>query len=171
MTEGHKRHSHEHRKDLAGEYKWGDTGQIILLFVFLIGMVLDLFLLKLTDKWQGLFPWYFRLIIFLIIVFIAGYFAQRSHKIIFKEERKELMVIKNDVYARIRHPMYFGSILVYLGFVVLSFSITALIIFVIVVIFYYYLCRYEERVLIEKLGDKYKEYMKNVPMLFPKIKN
>ena len=170
MNEGHKGKSHEHRKDLAGEYRWGDTGQIILLIVFIIGMISDLFLLKISDSWQNVFPWYFRIVVFIPLLFIAGYFAQRAHKIVFHQERDELIVIKTDVFAMIRHPMYFGSILTYLGFVILSFSVIALIVFVIVVIFYFYLCRYEEQILIEKLGNQYKNYMKKVPMLIPFIK-
>jgi len=170
VSKGHKRHSHEHRKDLAGEYRWGDTGQIVFLIVFIIGMTSDLSLLKVSDSWQDVFPWYLRIIVFLPLLFIAGYFAQRAHQKVFKEERKELMVIKTDIFAIIRHPMYFGSILIYLGFVILSLSMIALVIFVVVVIFYYYLCRYEEKLLVEKLGDEYKNYMKKVPMLIPKIR-
>ena len=80
------------------------------------------------------------------------------------------MVIKTDVFARIRHPMYFGSILTYLSFVILSLSVLALVIFIIIVIFYYYLCRYEEQVLLAKLGDEYMKYMKKVPMLIPRVR-
>ena len=170
MNKGHKRKSHENRKDLAGEYRWGDTGQIIFLIVFIIGMISDLFLLKISDSWQNVFPWYFRIVLFIPLLFIAGYFAQRAHKMVFQEERDELIVIKTDVFAMIRHPMYFGSILAYLGFVILSFSVIALIVFIIVVIFYFYLCRYEEQILVEKIGDKYRNYMKKVPMLIPFIK-
>jgi len=170
MKKGHRRKSHEDRKDLAGEYRWGDTGQILLLIVFIIGMISDLFLLKISDSWQNVFPWYFRIVLFIPLLFIAGYFAQRAHKIVFQQERDELIVIKTDVYAMIRHPMYFGSILTYLGFVILSFSVIALIVFVILVIFYFYLCRYEEQILVEKIGDKYRNYMKKVPMLIPFIK-
>jgi len=169
MKQGHKRHSHEHRKDLAGEYKWGDTGQMLFIFIFIIGVILDLFVLKLSNDWQELFPWYFRVLTFIPLLLIAGYFGQRSHRIIFEEERKEMMIINTDVYARIRHPMYFGSLLTYLAFLVLSLSVLGLVIFIIVFIFYYYLCCYEEQILIDKLGNEYKKYMEEVPMLFPKI--
>lgn len=167
MVEGHKRKSHEHRKDLAGEYKWGDTGQIAFLFVFIIGTILDLFILKISDSWQDFFPWYLRIVVFIPLILAAVYFAQRAHKVIFEEERKSLLVIESDVFSIIRHPLYFGSILTYLAFVVLSFSIIALFIFVIATILYYYLCRYEEKLLTEKLGNNYIQYMKKVPMLIP----
>lgn len=170
MSEGYKRQSHEHRKDLAGEHRWSDTGQMIFIVIFIIGMIIDFFFLKINESWRNLFPWYYRIIVFLLVFFTAGFFAQKAHKKIFQDERKELIVIKTDIYSRIRHPMYFGSILVYLSFVILSLSIIAMIIFVIVIIFYYYLCRYEETLLIEKLGDEYKDYVKEVPMLFPRIR-
>ena len=170
MKKGYKRKSHDHRKDLAGEYRWGDTGQIILLFIFIIGVISDLFLLKISDSWQNVFPWYFRIVLFIPLLFLAWYFIDRSHKIVFQQVRDDLILINTDVFNIIRHPMYFGSILTYLGFVVLSFSIIALMLFVIIVIFYFYLCRYEEKILIEKLGNQYKDYMKKVPMLIPFIK-
>ena len=170
MVKGHKRRSHEHRSDLGGEYRWGDTGQLVFLIVFVVGMMADIFLIKISDAWQDPVPWYYRIVVFLPLLFLAGYFAQRAHKIIFHEERKKLMVIQTDVFARLRHPMYFGSLLTYLGFVILSLSVIALVIFVIVVLFYYYLCQYEEQVLLEKLGDEYKEYMNKVPMLIPRLR-
>jgi len=170
MKKSHVRKSYEHRNDLAGEFKWGDIGQIIFLFVFVIGLISDLLLFNFSNFIQNFFPWYFQIIIFLFLFFTAGYFSQRSHKIIFQEERKGLIIIKSDVYARIRHPMYFGFILIYLAFVILSLSIIAFIIFIIICIFYYYISRYEEQLLIEKIGDEYKDYMKKVPMFIPKLR-
>ena len=170
MTDAYKRKSHEHLTDLAGEYRWGDAGQFFLLIIFIIGMIIDLFYLKILNYWQDIFIWYYRFIVFIILFFIACYFSQKAHQKIFDEERKKLTVIKTDIYGKIRHPMYFGFILLFLSFVILSFSLIALVIFVIIVIFYYYLCRYEEKILIDKLGEDYRDYMKKVPMLFPKIR-
>jgi len=167
MNEGHIRTSHEHRVDLAGEYKWGDIGQLIFIFVFIIGLVADIFLFNFSESWQDVFPLYLRFVLFLVLFIIAGYFGQRSHRIVFKEERKKLMVIDKDVYSIIRHPMYFASILTYLGFVILSLSIISFIIFIVIFVFYYYLCKYEEKILLNKLGDDYKNYMKKVPMFIP----
>lgn len=141
-----------------------------MLVVFILGMTADVFFLNVSASWQDAVPWYYRMVVFLPVLVVAGYFAQRAHKKVFHEERTELMVITTNVFARVRHPMYFGSILTYLGFVILSLSVIALVIFVVVVLVYYYLCRYEEQLLIEKLGDEYKKYMKNVPMLIPRVR-
>jgi protein-S-isoprenylcysteine O-methyltransferase Ste14 len=170
MKKGYKRKSYEHRKDLAGEYRWGDIFQLIFVAIFLIGMTLDLLFFNFSSSWQNIFPWYYRVIVFIFIFFVAGYFAQKSHKKIFGEKRKGLMVVKTGVYSRLRHPMYFGAILTYLSFVIISLSVVALLIFFVVFIFYYYLCYCEEQILLDKLGDEYKEYMKNVPMLIPSFR-
>jgi len=170
MVKGYKKKSHEHRSDLAGEHRWGDMGQLIFFIVFIIGMIADVFFLHFSSFLQDIISWYVPVILFFPLFFIALYFVQSSHKKIFQEERKELVVIKEGVYARMRHPMYFGAILMFFSFVILSFSLIALAIFVVIVLFYYVLCRYEEQVIIEKLGDAYKDYMEQVPMLFPKLR-
>ena len=130
MVKSHKRHNHEHREDLAGEYRQGDTGQVILLIIFIIGMISDSFLLKLSNSWHENFPWYFRIVVFISLFFLSGFFAQQAHKKVLHEERKQLMLIQTHLFTVIRHPMYFGSILIYLGFVVLSFSLIALVVFI-----------------------------------------
>ena len=165
-----KRKNHEKRVDLAGEHRWGDMGQLFMLSIFIIGVLSDLFVVKVSSSWQDIIPWYFRVIIFISLFFISGYFAQAGLKKVFGEERKELQVIQSGVFGIVRHPIYLGSILVFLSFVVLSLSFLAFIIWLIIVIFYYYLCRYEEAILIEKLGNDYKVYMKEVPMLIPRIR-
>ena len=170
MTNGHKRHNYEKRVDIAGEYRWGDVGQIILFIIFIIGMVSDLFFIKVSSSWQDVIPWYVSVIIFITLIFISGYLAQSGLKKVFKEERKELEVISSGVFGVVRHPIYLGSILIFLSFTVLSLSIIALIIWFVIIIFYYCLCRYEEKLLIGKLGKKYRDYMKEIPMLIPRIR-
>lgn len=39
MKEGHKRHNYEKRVDLAGEYRWGDVGQLLILVIFSVFMI------------------------------------------------------------------------------------------------------------------------------------
>jgi protein-S-isoprenylcysteine O-methyltransferase Ste14 len=139
-------------------------------FTFIVGMIFDLFIFKISVSWQNIFPWYFRLFIFIPLFILSGYFAQNGMKKVFKEQRESLVVIDTGVFSIVHHPIYLGSILVYLSFVVLSLSIIALIIFITIIFFYYYLCRYEEELLIQNLGDNYKKYMDRVPMFFPGLK-
>ena len=169
MAQGHKRPSQIHRQDLAGEYRWGDLGQILLLLIFLSGLVVDFFVLHYSESWQSLIAWYGRIMLFIPLFLVAIYFGQRSHTKVFGEQRKELMVIDTDVYASIRHPMYFGALMAYLSVIVLSLSLVALGIFIVAVMFYYFISRYEEKLLVDKLGSRYSDYIKRVPMLIPKL--
>jgi protein-S-isoprenylcysteine O-methyltransferase Ste14 len=168
--QGYHGHRHENREDLAGEYRWGDAGQLLFLIVFIIGIIFDILIFKISGSWQNIIPWYYRLLIFIPLFFVSGYFSQNGLKKIFKEQREKLEVIDTGVFGVVRHPIYLGSIILYLSFVVLSFSIVAFFIFIAIIMFYYYLCRYEEDLLLQKLGEKYKNYMNEIPMLFPGLK-
>jgi protein-S-isoprenylcysteine O-methyltransferase Ste14 len=71
----------------------------------------------------------------------------------------------------VRHPIYLGAILAYAGMISLTLSLASAAIFIIIVAFYYFISKYEEKLLTQRFGEEYREYMKKVPMLFPiKIK-
>ncbi len=71
-------------------------------------------------------------------------------------------------YALVRHPQYTGIFLALFGEGVVHwptvFSLTA---FPIVVIAYTLLARKEERQMMEKFGDQYREYQRRTPMFLP----
>ena len=165
----HKRRNYEKRVDIAGENVWGDCGQLILLIVFIIGTILDLVFLRVGHSFVESVPLFLRIIVALPILIISGYFAQSGLKIVFHEKRSKLMVIRTGVFSLVRHPIYLGSILLYMGFIILSVSVIAFGIWIIIILFYVYISRYEENILIDKLGEEYKQYMRDVPMFIPKI--
>lgn len=167
---GHKRKSHEHRVDLAGEHAWGDACQLILLIVFLVGMIGDLVFLQISQPIQEKIPSYLPIIVAVPVLLIAGYLAKSGLKTVFGKERTELMVIKSGMFALVRHPIYLGSILLYLGFIILSLSVIAFGIWIVIIVFYYYISKYEENILINRLGEEYRQYMNDVPMFIPKLK-
>ncbi len=106
-----------------------------------------------------------------LILFITGsYSIFTSHQIIFRKTEKETGVVTSGVFNKARHPMYLGSILLFLSFVILSYSILAFLFWLVICVFYYFISRHEEKLLINKFGDKYKEYQKKVPMFIPFIK-
>jgi protein-S-isoprenylcysteine O-methyltransferase Ste14 len=164
---GYKRKTHEHRKDLVGEHKLGDIGQIILLIVFIIGLLADKFVLHFSFPLVQFLPSYLRVLIALPFFVFSFYLALFGLKTIFGEQREELVVIKSGVFSIVRHPIYLASILVYLGFIIISLSIIGFCIWVIIILFYYYISQYEEKILIDKLGSQYEDYMKEVPMFIP----
>ena len=167
---GYKRKVYEHRKDLAGEHSISDIGQIILLILFITGLLIDKLLLHFSMFLAQLYPFYLR-ILFSLPFFIFSFLLARSGlKIVFGEQREGLIVIKSGVFSIVRHPIYLGSILLYFGFIILSLSIVSFCIWIIIILFYYFISRYEEKVLIDKLGSQYEEYMSEVPMFIPRIK-
>ncbi|MDN5201783.1 isoprenylcysteine carboxylmethyltransferase family protein [Fulvivirgaceae bacterium BMA10] len=73
------------------------------------------------------------------------------------------------ILARVRHPIYTGTISIFLGLVIYQPSITNLISTICVIIYILVGIRLEEARLIEEFGQSYIEYKKKVPMLFPKV--
>ena len=167
---GYKRKTHEHRKDLGGEHKLSDTGQIILLVFFITGILADKFILHCSVFSIQFFPFYLRALISLPFFVFSFFLARFGLKIIFGEQREEMVVIRSGVFSIVRHPIYLGSILVYFGFIIISLSIIAFYIWVIIILFYYYISRYEEKILIDKIGAQYEEYVREVPMFIPRFR-
>ncbi|KPK87696.1 MAG: hypothetical protein AMS27_01660 [Bacteroides sp. SM23_62_1] len=163
----HHHGQHENRPDLAGEYKYGDAGQLILAVIFLIVWVLDSFIFTYSTFLNENLKWYVQVIPGMIILAIAGYLARAGLKMVFGEIREKPEVITKGVFSIVRHPVYLGSILTYLGMIVLTLSLFSVIIWIIAIVFYYYISRHEEKLLIAKFGKEYEDYMKKVPMLFP----
>jgi protein-S-isoprenylcysteine O-methyltransferase Ste14 len=158
------------RKDLAGEHQLGDMGQLLLFLVFLSAWITDTLLLRYTIVETSLIFLYIRIPLAIIILYTAGYLAKSGLEIVFVQFRDEPRVIREGVFSLVRHPIYLGAILLYLGLLMFSLSILAAFIWVIIIAFYYYISKHEEKLLIKKFGSDYEEYMREVPMLIPRLK-
>lgn len=79
------------------------------------------------------------------------------------DERSELKV--EGPYKYSRHPVYFFSIMFLLLRPVMG--LTYFIIVVIFVVYFYIGSIFEEKRLVEKFGEAYINYQKNVPRIFP----
>ena len=164
---GHLRKSHQHRGDLTGEHAFSDMGQLIFLVVFLIVWIADSFVFKYSTFLTQYVSNYIRVPIALIVLVISGLLAWTGLKIVFRETREEPQVITTGVFSIVRHPIYLSSILLYLGFILLSLSLLSTLVWFIIIIFYYMISRYEEKLLTQRFGSAYEEYKKKVPMLLP----
>jgi len=169
MTEKKKleKKAHKDHKDLAGEHKFGDSGQMILLVTFLVVWILDSFVLNYTNFIAGYISIYIRTAVAVVVLILGGYIAMAGHNILFKEIREKPGVIRNGIFNKVRHPLYLGSIMFFLGLLLFSCSLVSLGVFVIIVIFYHHIARYEEKLLLEKFGDDYARYIDEVPMWLP----
>ncbi len=160
-------HRGRERKDLVGEHPFGDAGQLILLFIFLIVWIGDSFILKLSTMAAQYVPASVRTVFFLVGVILAGILAQRGLKIVFGEERERPCVIKKGVFGLVRHPIYLGSLMLYFSCLLLTLSLLSVLVWFIIIAFYVYISRFEEKMLLERFGSEYADYMREVPMLVP----
>ena len=164
------RKRHAHRQDLAGEHLLGDSGQLLLLCIFLAAWIIDSFFFKYSTFISKYIPLFVKIPLSVIILFTSGYLAKKGLNIVFGEIRESPNVIRKGVFGIVRHPVYLGSILFYMGLLTLYFSIIATIIWIFIIAFYCFIARHEEKLLLEKFGKDYEEYMREVPMLIPRIK-
>ncbi|MCE7748432.1 MAG: isoprenylcysteine carboxylmethyltransferase family protein [Candidatus Heimdallarchaeota archaeon] len=168
---GHKMGHHD-REDIIGERKFSDIGQLIFLVLFLVLWVLDSFVFQFSTFLTAYIPIYISAPIGGVILLLAGFLAFKAHQKVFDEIRDPPEVITTGVFKYVRHPMYLGAILLFLGLNVITLSLASLGLFVIIVIFYEYIARYEEKLLIANFGEDYENYKTATRrwLLFPRFR-
>ena len=165
-TKKHGEHPH-----LTGEHRWGDLGQLILLFLFLAVWINDSFVFRYSIFLADIVPGYLRISV-AGLVLIAGWFlARKGMKAVFGTKRDEAEVINTGVFRIVRHPIYLGAILFYLGATIFTMSLLSAIFLLLIIGFYIVISKYEERILTKAFGNDYLEYKKKTGMLFPKLRS
>jgi len=161
---------HEHRPDVAGEHPLGDLVQGILLLVFMAGILIDRLLFKTNAVLSHYIPLWVRIVATGVLLGFAWKYAVSGLRTVFGEIREQPFVIRENVFAETRHPVYLGAILMYLAAVALSLSLIGAALWIVIALYYHYLARYEEGLLIRKFGEDYRKYMQQVPMWLPILK-
>ncbi|MHA1288612.1 MAG: methyltransferase family protein [Candidatus Thorarchaeota archaeon] len=156
------KHGHEH---LAGEKPGSHRNQMILAIAFLVVWVIDSFLLRWTTFLFDLNLIWTNGIPAALILVLALYLMNASHNDLF--DTKVEGVSSVGVYGRVRHPMYLGTHLFFLGLALLPLSLAAIVVWGIAAVYYNTLANYEEQLLEEKFGNDYLEYKKNVRKWIP----
>ena len=157
------------RVDLTGEHKLGDMGQLIIAALFIVVWILDSFFFKYTVFLNDYIPFAVQITLGVIILSLALYMAWAGMNIVFGEVRETPGVIRKGVFNVVRHPIYISAILFYLGLLLIRTSLAAAVIWIIAIVFLHYISRYEEKLLLARFGEDYRQYMKDVPMYFPKL--
>jgi protein-S-isoprenylcysteine O-methyltransferase Ste14 len=80
-------------------------------------------------------------------------------------------LVKDGLYARLRHPQYSGLFLVIIGMLIQWPTIITALMFPVLVFVYYRLAKREEKEVIALFGEEYRQYMTNTPMFILKRKN
>ncbi|MFP3290060.1 MAG: isoprenylcysteine carboxylmethyltransferase family protein [Candidatus Nanopusillus acidilobi] len=79
-------------------------------------------------------------------------------------------IIKNGIYKYIRHPGYFGEIIIFFGLGFVTYSLLGILgAFIVSLIIYFGEVIPEEKYMLEKFGKEYEEYMKETFRFIPYI--
>jgi protein-S-isoprenylcysteine O-methyltransferase Ste14 len=70
-----------------------------------------------------------------LFLIVSGYLAKKGLAIVFGEKIEKPAVIRKSVFGAVRHPIYLGEILFFLGFLGLSLSLAATAVWVVAVAF------------------------------------
>jgi protein-S-isoprenylcysteine O-methyltransferase Ste14 len=157
------------RDDLTGEHTLSDVGQIVFACLFAIVWVSDTFFLRYGTLLNGYVSLAVRIPLAAVVMGLSGYFARRGLSIVFGEVREKPSVIRKSVFGIVRHPVYLGEVLLYLGFLCLSVSLMAAVVWVVAIAFLHYTSRHEEKLLLARFGAEYEQYMHDVPMWIPRL--
>lgn len=109
-----------------------------------------------------------------LIVFFAGFSLRKMAKRTLGNyffnginSLQEHKLVKHGIYSCIRHPIYFGAILFNLGFILLFSSLYGFLIMLAFIPCILYRIRIEEKMLIQKFGEEYRDYMKTTNKIIP----
>jgi len=159
------------REGLSGEHPYGDIGQIIAFIIFLSIWIIDSFIFRFSTMLVNYLPILIRLIFMAFLFVLAGYFVRSAHQMVFNKMRTPSQVINNGVFSRVRHPIYLGIILFYIGLFLATFSLLSLAFLVIIFLFYNYITSFEEKQLEQKIGKEYTKYKEKTPKWLPRLKS
>jgi len=152
-----------------GEHPYGDLGQIIILFGFLLIWILDSFVFKFSFFLTPYVPLYLRLIVAGLILVPAVYLVRSGHRAISDEVLSSPRLLNDGAFSRVRHPLYLAALLFYVFLIAITLSLISLFLFIGIFIFYNYIATYEENFLEQKFGQDYRDYRKNVPKWIPRL--
>ncbi len=101
---------------------------------------------------------------FIITSMILTYLSYADIKKDFLTAKK---VTRTGIYTKVRHPMYLGLILFYIGVVLLTSSLLVSVYSLVAILMIILQAVNEEKYLIKRFGREYLNYQKQVPMLLP----
>jgi len=163
--------SSRHVNLVGEEMPYSHHLQLISAVVFLLTWTLDSFIFKFSVGFASFVPWVFRLILALCVIILGIMLVRSAEKALFHEdlESPKMDVIDTGILGHVRHPLYLGVLIVYIGFILGTFSILSFVVFIFVALIHNKLATYEEQDLERIFGEKYLDYKKKVPKWIPRL--
>ncbi len=109
------------------------------------------------------------IITFGFIILFVSVFTLRMNYASTLVIRANHQLITRGIYRLVRHPIYFGVILITIGVPVHASSLYGLLIMLVLIPIFINRIRLEEKLLIEAFGDDYRAYMASTRKLIPFI--
>ncbi|MBL7080059.1 isoprenylcysteine carboxylmethyltransferase family protein [Candidatus Bathyarchaeota archaeon] len=153
---------------MGEEHPGTDTILVVLCVIYLAVFVADSIFLHLTTFLGNSVAWQLRFVTGCALVGIGFWLTWASHRLVFDEAREEPELRVEGVYSMVRHPMYLGILLLYLGLFAFSLSLALLAMWLGVFAVFNRFAAYEEEDLVRVFGERYSEYMRGVPRWLPR---
>ena len=98
--------------------------------------------------------------------FLFHVYAGKNHKQAHEKSADIVKIVKNGVFSKIRHPLYLSAIIINLG-IALAFGVVLTLLIALCSIFHWIITALkEEEFLLQKFGQDYSQYKKNVRWRF-----
>ncbi|MHA1383976.1 MAG: methyltransferase family protein [Candidatus Helarchaeota archaeon] len=149
---------------------------IIVFFVIFLSIPVGLTLIFDLPLFLYEFPQYWGIITGAVILSIGLFFIFRAikdlkvHRALGKEiykSKDESKLITTGIYAYTRNPLYFGAVLSFLGYFLITLLLILLIMTCEYTILFIFVCKWEEKELISRFGEEYIRYKEKVPIFMP----
>jgi protein-S-isoprenylcysteine O-methyltransferase Ste14 len=161
--------NHESRPDLAGEHPQGDRYQLYAFLLFTAAVLIDHFFIGWASSFRSVIPFGVRLTVALLIVLFGLFLSLSGIHTVFSEYTEEPRMITSGLFSFVRHPVYLGAMLVYIGMLTFLLSPLALVVFMAIFLLYDWLAQDEETRMLKVFGQQYEVYRLQTPKWLPRI--
>ena len=160
-------------KKTNGEHPYGDLGQLILLGLFLVIWVGDSFFWHSTTFPAHYLPLPLRVLIMALALTGAFLLVKSGHVVISHGRHGQVpaSLVVTGAFRYVRHPLYLGCLLTYLGLSIVTASLLSLAFLVFAIMpFYNFIATYEENLLEDRFGESYRTYKHHTGKWLPQMK-
>ena len=140
--------------------------QSVYLILFSIVWSLDSFIFNFSTFLTNFIPLVLRVVLALGVLALGFGMTSWGHWLLFNKKLPGLVTI--GIFAHVRHPMYLGFILAYLGCIVGTMSLLSVIPWLLIIHLHIKMANYEEQELGQRFGKEYLEYKRKVPKWIPR---